>query len=90
MSRLRKASSIARDCELVRYSTAKSPLGNWCCILFSKIDPATKRPSSASVALLCTFIGSPNSFSVKTTLSKRTLLCSITLFAASTMFLVER
>ena len=90
MSRFRKASSMALDCELVRYKTANSPF--WSCwfIFNSNIEPATYRPSSASVGLRCILILLPSSFEVQTTFSNWFLFLAMIELAALTIFLVER
>ena len=90
MSRLRKASSMARDWALVRYKMANCPLSNWCCIFCSQMVLAINRPSSPSVMLRFTFIFGPKSLAVHTTLSSLVLFFSMIELAASTMFLVER
>ena len=90
MSRLRKASSMARDWALVRYKMANWPFSIWCCIFSSQMVLATNRPSSLSVMLRLTFILGPKSLAVQTTLSSLVLFLSMIELAASTMFLVER
>ncbi len=82
-------SSSARDWKLVRKSMAISsaflPSAS-----NSFIFVAIQRASSSAFIAACNNMGSPSSFSVVDFFSLRFLFFSITAFAASTKFLVER
>ena len=87
---LRKASSNARDCALVRYKMAKSVLRSPLFTFSSKIAVEIKRPSSLSDAALTTSIMGPSSLAVKTLFFNCVLLRAMTELAAFTMVCVER
>ena len=69
---------------------AKSEFLSCSFILFSKIELATNLPSVTSFTVFLTFTFEPSLFSVQTSLSNLVLFFSITLFAASTIFFVDR